>query len=102
MLLGQLAQHIREDEDRLGGQSGGSAHGRRIAAGAGVIGAEDESEGIDEEQSGTGHVAMIAPCAGWRAILAQGRAGAGWTGAPCKRYLYRNCRVYRNLLSAAF
>ena len=46
----ELAQHVVEDVDRLGGEAGGGAHGRRAGARAGVVGAEDKPERIDEEE----------------------------------------------------
>ena len=48
--LRQLAQHVVEDVDGFGGKPGGGAHGRRAAARARVIGAEDEAERVDQEQ----------------------------------------------------
>ena len=50
--LGELAQHVVEDENGFGGEAGGGAHGRRLHAGAGVVGAEDEAVGVDEEEAG--------------------------------------------------
>ncbi len=47
----QLPQHVVEDEDGLGGQTRGGAHGGRSGAGTGVISTEDEAEGIDEKKS---------------------------------------------------
>ena len=49
VLLGQLAQHVVENVNRLGGKPGAGAHGRRAAAGAGMIGAKNESERVDQE-----------------------------------------------------
>ena len=57
VLLGELAQHVVEDVDRLGGEAGGGAHRGRAAAGARMIGAEDEAERIDQEKSLFGHCA---------------------------------------------
>ena len=57
--LRQLPQHVVEDVDGLGGEAGGGAHGRRAAAGAGMIGAEDEPERVDQEQAGPGHCLML-------------------------------------------
>ena len=50
-MIDQLADHVVEDIDGLGGEAPGGAHGRGSGAGAGVVGAEDEAEGIDEEQA---------------------------------------------------
>src|SRR5579883_1722982 len=48
----ELAEHIVKDVNGLCGQAGAGAHGRGSAAGAGVIGPEDEAEGIDEKETG--------------------------------------------------
>ncbi len=57
MHLGQLAEHVVEDVDRFGGEAGAGAHGRRARASAGVVGAKDKAEGIDEKQLLSGHCA---------------------------------------------
>ena len=48
----QLAQHVVEDEDGFGGEAGAGAHGRRAAARAGVVGAKNEAEAIDQKETG--------------------------------------------------
>ncbi len=52
-VVAQLAHHVVEDVDGLGGNPRGGAHGRRAAASASMIGAEDEPVAIDQEQPGT-------------------------------------------------
>ena len=52
----QLAQHVVENVDRLGLQPRRGPHGRGGRAGPGVIGAEDESEAVNQEQARPGHV----------------------------------------------
>ena len=49
--LRQLPDHVVENEDRLGGDAGGGAHGRRFGPEPRVIGAEDEAVGVDEEKT---------------------------------------------------
>ncbi len=51
LVLGpQLPQHVVENVNRFGGKSRGGAHGRRAAARAGMIGAENETVRVDQEQ----------------------------------------------------
>ena len=57
VLSRQLADHIVEDIDRLRGKPGGRPHGRSPAAGAGVVGAKDEAERVDEEKPLAWHLA---------------------------------------------
>ena len=58
--LRQLPQHVVEDVDGFGGKPGAGAHGRRGGARARVVGAEDEAEGIDQEETRASHSAIIA------------------------------------------
>ena len=101
VLLGKLAQHIRKNEDRFGGKTRGSAHGRRGAAGPGVVGAKDKPEGIDEEKSGTGHVAIIldghSPGVPRRAGMSQYKAKLPQSGHRKERNVLRNSHTATEL-----
>ena len=46
----QAANHVAEDINRLGREAGTCSHGRGSRPRAGVVRAEDEAEGIDEEE----------------------------------------------------
>ena len=60
VVVDQPAQHRREDVDGFGGQAGGSAHRRHGGARAAVEGAENQAEGIDQEQAGgRGHGLLL-------------------------------------------
>ena len=48
----QLAHHVVEDVDRLGGNPRRGAHRRRAGPRPGVISAEDEAERVDQEEPG--------------------------------------------------
>ena len=47
--LREFPEHVVEDVDRFGGKPGAGPHRRRAAAGARVVGTEDESERVDQE-----------------------------------------------------
>ncbi len=49
--LGEPADHVVEDEDRLGRDASRGAHGRRFGPGPGVIGTKDEAVGVDEKKT---------------------------------------------------
>ena len=51
-IIAQLAQHVDEDIGRGGGQAGLGGHGALPRHG--VIGAEDERHGVDEEDAAVG------------------------------------------------
>ena len=55
MLFRQFAQHVIEDVDRFGGETGAGAHRRSTRPRTRVVGAKDKSEGIDEKQLLSGH-----------------------------------------------
>jgi hypothetical protein len=48
-IVAQLAQHVDEDVDRGGGKAGFGGHGALPRHG--VIGAEDERHGVDQEDA---------------------------------------------------
>ena len=60
----QLPQHAIENVDRFGGKPRAGAHGRSAAAGAGVVGAKDKPERVNQEQS-VGH-ALACHCLHFR------------------------------------
>ena len=59
-IVTQFAQHVDEDEDGGGGNSGFGGHPGALAR-HGVIGAEDEGHGVDQEDAGFGGLGTFAP-----------------------------------------
>ena len=53
-VLAQLFDHVDEDEDGRRGQAGAGAHGPRALHG--VVGAEDERHGVEQEDGRLGRV----------------------------------------------
>ena len=51
----ELAQHVAEDKEGFGGETGGGAHGGSAGTGTGVVGTKDEAKGVDEENAGGCH-----------------------------------------------
>ncbi len=57
------ADHVVENVNGFGGDAAGGSHRRGAGSRSGMVGAEDESERVDQEEPG--HVTIVSLFANW-------------------------------------